>query len=167
MLGVSCVSIDSPALAESQTKTVQVSATILPRLELTVTPETGSGIAFGEIEQPAFGATNDRTVKVKLGVFSNLGAPYHVTQMVRRPLENTQGLAIDDAQFTVSARDAGLGQVHTAGATPIVPGQTMTLYTSNAIGKSDQFLADYALQVTPTTPAGQFNTEIVYTVTSL
>lgn len=159
--------INSPAFAETETRTVQVSATILPRLELTVTPETGSGIAFGALTQPAVGDTDARTVKVKVGIFSNLGAPYHVTQMVRQPLTSTTGLAIEDAQFTVVAHGAGLGHVHTPSATPIVPERPLMLYTSNAIGKSDQFLADYTLQVTPTTPAGEFDTEIVYTVTSL
>ncbi len=167
VVGLAGTLASSPAFAETDTKTIQVSATILPRLELSIIPDTGRDITFGAIEQPAEGDLAQRTVKVKLGVFSNLGAPYHVTQLVRQPLTSLEGRTVADEQFTVSAHDAALGQVHTAGQTAITAGHPMTLYTSNTIGKSDQFLADYTLHVTPTTPAGEFNTEIVYTVTSL
>ena len=153
--------------AESETKTVQVSATILPRLELSVSPETGQGIAFGDIEQPAPGDQTRRSVKVNVGVFSNLGRPYQVTQTVRRPLTDDAGISLAQAQFEVTTSDAALGMVAASEPLAIVPGDTTTLYTSNSHGKSDAFNADYTLTVTPTTPDGTFETEIVYTVTSL
>lgn len=153
--------------AESESKTIQVSATILPRLELSITPETGSAIAFGALQQPAPEAVASRSVKVNVGVFSNLGHPYQVTQMVRRPLTNREGATIADSQFTVATREAALGSLAAPGGMAIVPGTSATLYTSNAIGKSDAFLADYTLTATSKTPAGDFGTEIVYTVTSL
>lgn len=153
------------AFAESQSHSVQVTATILPRLELSVSPETGSAIAFGAIVQPDNGQVATKTVAVNLSVFSNLDKPYYVTQSLRHPLANADGTAIPDSQFSVSARGASRGDVGAAG--PMVPGQMETLYTSDAHGKSDAFTADYALAVTPTTAAGNFATEIVYTVTSL
>ena len=155
------------ASAESESRSVQVTATILPRLELTVTPETGRDIAFGAVMQPATGDETMRTVKVNVGVFSNLGHPYHVTQTVRHPLTNTEGMPIADAQFQVLTSDATLGQLGAAQPTSIVPGAATTLYLSNDRGKSDSFNADYRLTVTPTTPAGDFVTDILYTVTSL
>jgi len=148
-----------PIFAESESQTVQVSATILPRLELSITPETGAEIAFGSLEQPASGRISARSVKVAVNVFSNMDRPYHVTQMIRRPLTNPSGSVIPDAQFQVLTPDA---QRHA-----LVPGSPTTLYTSDARGKSNNFLADYSLTVTPETPAGTFGTEIVYTVTSL
>ncbi len=153
------------AFAESQSHSVQVTATILPRLELSVSPATGSAIAFGAIVQPDDGHVTTKTVAVNLSVFSNLDRPYHVTQSLRRSLTNAEGTAIPDKQFSVSARGASRGDVGSPG--PIIPGQMATLYTSDAHGKSDAFVADYALAVTPTTVAGDFATEIVYTVTSL
>ena len=155
------------AFAESESRTVQVSATILPRLELSVTPATGSSIAFGAVTQPAPGDQAAPSVAVTLSVFSNLDRPHHVTQMIRRPLTNAQGAAIPDPQFLVTTHDAALGQLGALTPTPVVPGAPTTLYWSNARGKSDAFTADYRLNVTPTTPAGDFGTEIVYTVTSL
>ena len=157
----------TPAFAESDSKTVQVSATILPRLELSVTPETGEGITFGVVQQPAPGEEATQSVKVSVNVFSNLGHPYHVTQLIRRPLTSPDGLVIADGQFLVTTRDAALGELGAPQAIPITPGNSMTLYTSNDRGKSDAFAADYTLVVTPQTPAGEFNTQIVYTVTSL
>lgn len=155
------------AFAESESRTVEVSATILPRLELSVTPATGSSIAFGAITQPAPGDQTAQSVAVTLSVFSNLDRPYHVTQMIRRPLTNAQGAAIPDSQFLVTTHDAALGQLGAPSPTPVVPGAPTTLYWSNTRGKSDAFTADYRLNITPATPAGDFLTEIVYTVTSL
>lgn len=162
-----CLAVPRLSFAESDSKTVHVSATILPRLELSVTPETGTDIAFGAIEQPASGDETNRSVKVNVSVFSNLGRPYHVSQLVRRPLTNAAGSAIADEQFRVLTHDGSRGRTGAPQPTPIVPGTPTTLYLSNDRGKSDAFLADYTLRVTPTTPAGDFDTEIVYTVTSL
>lgn len=153
--------------AESDSKTVQVTATILPRLELTVTPETGEAIAFGAITQPTPGGATERSVNVSVNVFSNLDRPYHVTQLVRQPLSSASGSTIPDGQFLVSARDASRGQLGPVQPMAVVPGAATTLYISDSRGKSDAFLANYTLQVTPETPAGDFQTEIVYTVTSL
>jgi hypothetical protein len=153
--------------AESDSKTVQVSCTILPRLELSVTPETGGQIAFGAIEQPAPGDAASRSIRVALNVFSNLDRPYQVTQMIRRPLANPEGLAIAEEQFRVTTAGASRGQLDALQPTPLLPGIPTTLYTSDERGKSDAFSADYTLTVTPQTPAGEFGTEIVYTVTSL
>ena len=164
---ISYVLSASPSFAESDSKTVQVSATILPRLELSVSPETGEGIVFGAIEQPAPGSEASRSVSVHLNVFSNLGHPYQVTQAIRRPLTNADGQRIPERQFRVSTRDAGLGVLGVEHPTPLTPGVPTTLYTSNERGKSDRFSADYTLTVTPETPAGDFGTEILYTVTSL
>ena len=161
------LSLASPLFAESDSKTVQVTATILPRLELTVTPETGEGIAFGAITQPAPGDQDSRSVRVAVNVFSNLDRPYHVTQMIRRPLVNVEGSAIPDPNFLVSAHDAGRGRAGPVRPTAMIPGRATTLYTSDERGKSDAFKADYTLTVTPETPAGDFATDIVYTVTSL
>ena len=155
------------AFAESVSKSVRVSATILPRLEISVTPETGSDISFGAIEQPAPGDTAGRSVKVNVGVFSNLGHPYQITQTVRQPLISTDGARIPDEQFVVSTRDATQGSLAAPQPVAVSPGTTTTLYTSNGRGKSDSFIADYSLRVTPQTPAGDFTTEIVYSVTSL
>ena len=157
----------APSFAESDSKTVRVSATILPRLELSITPDTGQEIAFGAIRQPARGEEAAQSVKVNVNVFSNLGRPYHVTQMIRRPLTNVEGRTIPDAQFRVTTRDASRGQLGSPQPTPLAPGAATTLYTSDERGKSEQFFADYTLTVTPQTPAGEFDTEIVYTVTSL
>ena len=156
-----------PAAAESDSKTIRVSATILPRLELSVTPETGQVLAFGTIEQPAFGRTIDRAVRVNVHTFSNLGRPYHITQLVRHLLTNDEGTTIPAEQFQVLTPGASLGTLGAPHLTPMAPDVPTTLYISNGRGKSDAFLADYTLTVTPTTPAGQFQTEIVYTVLSL
>lgn len=164
---ITCVLNSSPSFAESDSKTVRASATILPRLELSVSPETGEGIVFGVIEQPAPGSEAARSVSVRLNVFSNLGHPYQVTQAIRRPLTNADGQRIPEGQFRVTTRDAGLGVLGVEQPTPLTPGLPTTLYTSNERGKSDRFSADYTLTVTPETPAGDFDTEILYTVTSL
>jgi hypothetical protein len=166
MVGVVC-GLAGPLFAESDSKTVQVTATILPRLELTVTPETGESIAFGAITQPAPGGEAARSVQVSLNVFSNLDRPYHVTQLIRQPLSTAAGSTIPGAQFLVSARESSRGQLGPTQPTAITPGQPTTLYISDERGKSNAFLADYTLTVTPETPAGDFGTEIVYTVTSL
>ena len=154
------------ASAESDSKTVQVTATILPRLELTVTPETGQTIAFGAVTQPADGAAA-RSVKVSVNVFSNLDRPYQVTQLVRQPLSSARGSTIPEGQLLVRARDAARGQLGPVQPIAVVAGTPTTLYRSDSRGKSDAFSADYTLHVTPETPAGDFQTEIVYTVTSL
>ena len=157
----------SPSFSESDSKIVHVSATILPRLELSVTPETGDAIAFGQLEQPAAGDAHSRLISVNVNVFSNLGHPYQVTQLVRRPMTNHQGQTIPDEQFRVMTLGSTRGSLRATEATPVIPGQTTPLYTSDDRGKSDTFSAEYTLHVTPQTPAGEFDTEVVYTVTSL
>ncbi|MBI2104262.1 MAG: hypothetical protein HYT90_01600 [Candidatus Omnitrophica bacterium] len=166
-LTIAVLAFPAAACAESDSKTVRVSCTILPRLELSVTPETGESIAFGAIEQPAPGETTVRSTAVKLNVFSNMGRPYHVTQMVRKPLATPEGAAIPDDQFRVLTQDAARGRMGAPQPTPLAAGVPTTLYTSDERGKSDAFSARYTLTVTPDTPAGEFDTEIVYTVTSL
>jgi hypothetical protein len=164
------VILTTPSLivfAESDSQTVQVTATILPRLELTVTPDTGEAIAFGAIRQPEPGSRASGAVKVSVSVFSNLDRPYHVTQLVRKPLSSATGSAIPEGQLRVSASNANRGAVGPDLPTAMVPGAPLTLYRSDSRGKSDAFRADYTLHVTPDTPAGDFQTEIVYTVTSL
>ena len=170
LLGCMALTLNSFPLcvfAESQSRTVQVTATILPRLELSINPSTGSSIAFGAIAQPNTGSTNTKTVAVNLSVFSNLDRPYHVTQTVRHPLTATSGTTIPDEQLQIITRNASQGEVGLGTLVPVASGTPTTLYTSNAHGKSDAFVADYQLSVTPTTPAGDFGTEILYTVTSL
>ena len=157
----------SLVLAESDSKTVQVTATILPRLELTVTPEMGHTVAFGAIEQPAPGDETERTAHVSLNVFSNPDQPYHVSQLIRHPLRSTDGAEISETHFRVRTHTASRGQLALTQPTPIISGQSTTLYTSNERGKGDTFSAEYTLTITPETPAGDFTTDIVYTVTSL
>lgn len=166
---LACMSlIAAPRLsAESASKSVQVTATILPRLELSVNPETGQGIVFQAIEQPAEGEQASRSVKVTIGVFSNLGHPYQVTQTLRRPLTSSAGSTIAEQHFQVSTRDAALGSLGAPQPSPTIPGVSTVLYTSNDRGKTDSFVADYTLIVTPKTPAGEYHTDILYTVTSL
>ena len=166
-IGLACV-IGAPlSFSESDSKVVRVSATILPRLELSISPNTGESIAFGELEQPAPGDTRSRSVTVTVNVFSNLGHPYQVTQLVRQPMTNPQGHLIPDEQFRITTLGTARGSLGAMDATPITPGASTTLYTSDDRGKSDTFLAEYTLTVTPQTPAGDFNTEVLYTVTSL
>ena len=162
-----CLISPATSSAESDSKTVRVSATILPRLELSVTPETGQEIAFGAIEQSPRGESVERSVKVHVNVFSNLDHPYHVTQTVRRDLTNADGRVIPEQQFHLTTRDAVRGSLGAPAPVAVVAGAVTTLYTSDERGKSDAFSADYGLTVTPETPAGDFDTEIVYTVTSL
>lgn len=157
----------SPSFGESDSKVVRVSATILPRLELSVTPETGDSIEFGRLQQPALGDTRSRLIRVSVNVFSNLGHPYQVTQLVQRPMTNREGQTIPDEQFRVTTLGSARGSLGAIDATPITPGASTMLYTSDDRGKSDAFSAEYTLNVTPQTPAGTFDTEVVYTVTSL
>ena len=164
---VCCAVTPLIASAESESRTVQVSATILPRLELSVTPDTGSTIAFGAVTQPAPGETATHSVAVNLRVFSNLDRPYQVTHMIRRPLTNAAGNTIPDTQFLVATHAGARGELRAPTPAPIIPGIPATLYESNARGNSDTFVANYSLAVTPATPSGNFATEVVYTVTSL
>lgn len=160
-----CLALPGIVRAESESHTVEVSATILPRLELSVIPDTGSGIAFGVLTQPADGTTASRSVNVALNVFSNLGRPYEVTQTLRQPLTNAEGQMMAPEQFRMTTRQAAHGTL--APERSLVPGVPATLYTSDARGTSDTFLADYSLTATPATPAGTFQSDILYTVTSL
>ena len=163
MLVAALCLLPTPASASSATQSVEVVARIEPELSLSIEPETGSRIDFGTVRSSATEARLSEPVHVNVRVDSNLGRSYQVTQHLRDPLVNEDGVRLPPGQLL-----AGLQQ-EPAGLSAALDGlteQPQVLITSDASGTPAAWSVSYQLRVPPDQPAGTYQGTVVMTVTA-
>lgn len=151
------------AWANNATVSVNVSCTILPLFEMSVTGPNGGNIEFGAIQKEAGQDVVKDAPEVVISAMSNLGKPYKITHELISPLSNGS-TALPDGSMSVDATSAGGGS---AAKNQTVGTVSKTLYESDALGKSDTVTARYNLKVKPEQDAGQYQTKLLYTIVTV
>lgn len=130
-----------------------------------VLKESGALLRFGVVDFKR-GAQES---KVRVKINSNLGRPYLVTQKLASPLENEQGDKIPDEQLTFTMRESELtkGKVKFEDEAVFESERDISIFVSDAAGDSDEFDITYRLKVTPDTHAGDYATQISYSLSEL
>ena len=151
-------------LADSKSVAVNVSVTIAPRLELSVSGPKGGNVEFGVVHKadaPVIAESSD----VVLTVNSNLGKPYQITQALISPLMNEEGREMKNAEIRVQAKN--LHSQGTAAADAALLTTPNVLFQSNPLGESDTIQANYRLKVLPDQLEGRYTTKLVYSILTL
>ncbi len=104
--------------------------------------------------------------RVILTVRSNLGEPYQVSQIVPRKMMNEQGAALEDDNFQFSASTTETGVSLAQAAAPVQTGEHL-IFTSDKSGTPENIILNYTLSIPPDSKAGNYTSEIKYSITTL
>lgn len=154
----------SYAESKSESRTLHVHVKIEPIFLVDVTPRYGGDtVEFGTIKRAEGEKVKTEPVQVDISVLSNLGVPYQVSQTATQVLTSEEGTKLPLENLNVRASEAvhGVGKIQTP--EPVTPKEQL-LFESSPKGESDQFTADYSLQIPPTQLGGNYRTDIVYTI---
>lgn len=150
--------------ALSRSVQVNVSCTIAPMFELEVSGPAAGNIDFGTVHKDADGALTFDSSEVVIRTKTNLGQPYHVTQMLLTPIQNEEGHQFSAEDFTSRAvAEKSGGNFVSEGAVSTAP---VPLFVSND-GKSNVITANYQLKVKPEQPSGHYASKLVYTIATI
>lgn len=151
--------------AASNSVTVKVSVTIPPLFELSVSGPTHGNIEFGVVERDPLYPVTVESQDVVLTAKSNLGRPYEITHALVTPFSNESNDRFAEEDLTVSAENLKTGG--TAVQSTRVTTTPSAIYTSDTEGKSETIKANYKLLVRPEQAAGNYQTKLVYTFTTI
>jgi len=153
-----------PCHALSKSVQVNVSCTIAPMFELDVSGPTGGNIEFGTLHKDPNGTLTFDSNEVTIRAKTNMGQPYHVTQMLVTPIRNANGDEFEAGDFTSRATAEGPGSPVVRDG--FVTTQPMTLLSSND-GKSSAVTASYKLKVKPGQASGFYASKLIYTIATI
>ena len=129
---------------------------------LDVEVEKGSNLHFGTFKT----GEEKEEKKVVLTVHSNLGEPYQVSQIVSRNLTNSEGVFIPKDHFTFFGSDAQTGLLIVMSPQAVSEGESM-VFTSNKLGDPEEFTLNYSLAIPNEAKAGNYSSDIKYSITTL
>ena len=107
-----------------------------------------------------------RQKKARLEVYSNVGLPYQVTQIVSSQLVNEMGQTIPNEYFTYSGSDAQSGTLSHLAPAPVTEGESV-VFTSDNKGTPEKFTLDYELSLPQNPKSGNYSSRVKYSLTSL
>ncbi len=148
--------------APAETFNIPVKIEIEPTFYLDVKAEDGSGIHFGTFRT----GDENQQKRVTLTVYSNMGKPYQVTQIIPRKLTNAEGKAIPESYFMYFGAEAQTGKLQAKVPTPVQEGESV-VFTSDNKGTPDKFILNYTLTIPKGTRAGSYSSEVRYSITTL
>jgi len=134
-----------------------------PTFELNVSPETGGRIEFRDLKPQEQAKINEVIVEVN----TNLGKPYQISQKVERLLTNKDGTTISKERFVFRQEkitDGGI--LKQPSNTPVEIGET-TIYISDGKGSPANFKIIYELTVPEDLRAGNYSSNITYSISEL
>lgn len=165
LLGMTSFLITSSVcFAETKTHTVNVSVTIAPLLELSVSGPAGGNIEFGLTNKDPNGAVTVNSEDVVISATTNLRRPYQITQSLVTPLENEHNDVFSSEDFSVSGKSVSSKGTVLQGNVSTSP---TVLFRSDAEGMSDTFVTKYHLNVKPEQAPGRYQSRLIYTITTL
>jgi hypothetical protein len=139
---------------------VPVKAQIDAIFDLEVETLAGS-LSFGKISN----WEQAQSRSVVLTVKTNMSEPYDVSQVVSRKLTNEQGVSLREENFEYNVVRESAALDAEEGYRPVKEGETV-LFSSDAKGSPARITVDYRLRIDPGTKAGQYTSEIKYSLTS-
>lgn len=160
------VAVLCPETAHSAQKsvTVNVSATILPLFQIEVGGPANGNIEFGVIQKDPDGDVTIQAKEVVITTQSNLRTPYIITQSLSTPLANENGVGVPAGALRVSAQNNKSGG--SASQNVEVGTDSSVLFRSDNNGQGDTISANYTLRVPPVQEAGEYRSQLVYTLTT-
>lgn len=145
-------------------KSVSFTIDIEPVLDISVTTETGIGLLnFPDLKPGA----EPKITRVNVSINSNTGRPYQVMQIVTGELISSEGHKIPEKHFTVSSENGDIrGKLLLKPETPLHTGET-PLLISTKNGDPTNLSLIYKLSIPKNMKAGNYNTQIRYSVSEI
>ncbi len=156
------VESNSP-LVRPEIVSVPVVLEVEPILYLDIETRGGGGISFGRFRPQ----DEAKEIQVLLKVHTNLGKEYTVSQILPHALAARDGsstISADALQFYGSEAQSGV--LTAQSPTPVKEGETV-VYRSDSKGKAESFSLNYRLAIPKDTPAGAYNSELKYSITTV
>ncbi len=161
--GVLTLELDSQSpFVPSQVINIPVQFEIESIFSLETKIDEGFSLNFGSFRT----GKESEERRVVLTVRSNLGQPYQVSQIVPRKMMNEQGAALESDNFKYSAATTQTGTSLAQVAAPVETGEHL-LFTSDKSGTPENIVLNYALSIPPDSKAGNYTSEIKYSITTL
>ncbi len=157
--------VDPPAGSPGQPKSfvIPVKIDIEPLFYLDVKTQDGLGAFNFGILRPGF---EQRRQKVTLQIFSNLGQPYQVSQILPRGLASEQGAVLPAESLMYATEPATTGLVSSLAPMTVREGESQ-IFTSDQKGTPETLNLEYSLQAPKGARAGSYNSGIKYSITTL
>lgn len=149
-------------LVRQETISVPAQIEVEPILYLEIETREGGSISFGRFRPQ----DEAKEVQVELKVHSNLGKEYAVSQILPHTLAAREGHSIPVESLQYYGSEAQSGHLTSQVPTPVKEGETV-VYRSDSTGKAESFFLNYRLTMPPNTPAGSYNSELKYSITTL
>lgn len=157
------VSVETAGAApQPEVINVPVRLEVQPIFNLEVEAVDGSQLNFGTFK--ADSSPQERQVRLK--VYSNLGEPYQVSQVVSRKLTNADGTPLPAETFTFHALGAKIGRSLVPTPAPVKEGET-PIFVSDSKGSPESLVVHYTVNMPATAKAGSYNSDIKYSLTTL
>ncbi|MDD4939823.1 MAG: hypothetical protein PHE18_03315 [Candidatus Omnitrophica bacterium] len=146
---------------EARIETLEFEVRIDPVFELKVIPQDQKyTIEFLGLKPNDPPKSNEITIEIE----TNLGKKYQVTQEVYSGLRGREGSVIPDDFFTFYTQDLKTkGKLSFTDKTQMKTG-TRTLFISDEKGSSDRFKVVYELSAPEKAPAGDYSTNVTYSL---
>lgn len=155
--------LETPRPVDIEQPNLNFLVRIEPTFELKVTPDLGGRIEFRDLkpEQPP------KINEVVLEVATNQGKAYQVSQKVNSLLINQEGKVIAKEQFVFYEQKISEGGVlKQPSRVPVEVGET-TLFISDENGSPAQFKIIYELSIPRDLTAGNYSSQITYSISEL
>lgn len=151
----------SPELAK---KALDVEFNIAPVFDIRVYSQDTEGVAlrFGNVSFKSGPATSENEIFVE----TNMGKPYTIVQRVSSPMVSAQGDKIPAEDFVMKVKDVESDEVpksYIQEFTPVKEGEN-TIFSSGPLGASAHLKVEYRLTMKPESKAGNYNSQIGYSV---
>ncbi len=124
--------------------------------------EQGNSLNFGSFKV----GDENQMRKVAIKVRSNLGQPYQVSQVISRKMMNEKGAALNDDYFKFKVEGSQSGTVLVTDLEPVRLGEE-PIFTSDAKGTPEALIVSYNLTIPKNSQAGNYTTELKYSITTL
>lgn len=148
--------------ARSASVTVDVSVTIRPVFELSVSGPANGNIEFGEVDKKLDETVVAESEKVFVTAKSNLREPYIISHSLQSPLRSISGSTMPDDSMTVNARSFNTNGKPADNQT--VTTNSSVLFESDANGMGDTVEAQYQLKVASNQDPGTYNSKLTYSI---
>lgn len=153
---------DSP-LVRREPVSVPVQVEVEPILYLDIETQSGAaGLSFGRFRSQ----DEAKEVRVDLKVHTNLGQEYAVSQILPHSLAAQGGHTIGSESLQYYGSEAESGLLTDQAPVPVREGETI-VYRSDSKGSAESFSLNYRLSIPKDTPAGSYNSELKYSITTL
>ena len=131
--------------------------------ELLITPEPGGLIRFNDVKLNQPPQTSELLVEIK----TNTGRQYQINQHLYSNLANKDSDVIPSKNFTLRQESINTkGALKFTAPSEVKSGDTI-LFVSDRDGSPDKFKLIYELTATPEVKAGDYSTQITYSISEI